>query len=195
MSKPNLMIITASTRPGRVGVPVTEWFTQRAEEFGGFTIDVVDLAELNLPFMDEPKHPRLRQYTHQHTKDWSARVERADAFVFVMPEYNYGFSAPLKNAIDYLNIEWQYKPVGFVSYGGVSAGTRAVQMIKQVVTTLKMMPVNEAVSIPFVAQFVDENGILHANEVMDAAADAMLTELQRLTEALAPLRERELVSA
>ena len=88
--------------------------------------------------MDEPNHPRLRQYTKQHTKDWSAKVEAADAFVFVMPEYNYGFNAPLKNVIDYLNQEWAYKPVGFVSYGGVASGTRAVQMIKQVVTTLKM---------------------------------------------------------
>lgn len=195
MSNPNLMIITASTRPGRVGAPVTEWFVQRAEAFHAFNIDVVDLAEVNLPFMDEPKHPRLRQYTQQHTKDWSARVERADAFVFVMPEYNYGFNAPLKNAIDYLNLEWQYKPVGFVSYGGVSAGTRAVQMIKQVVTALKMFPVNEAVSIPFVAQLLDEHGTLRANEVMDAAASAMLAEVQRVTAALAPLRERELVTA
>lgn len=69
------------------------------------------------------------------------------AFVFVMPEYNYGFSAPLKNAIDYLYTEWQYKPVGFVSYGMASGGLRAVQVIKQVVTTLKMMPANEAVTV------------------------------------------------
>ena len=106
-----------------------------------------------------------------------------------MPEYNYGFNAPLKNAIDYLHYEWQYKPVGFVSYGGVSAGTRAVQMIKQVVTTLKMVPVAEAVSIPFVSQFIDEDGRVQANEVMETAADAMLGELSRLTEALQPLRE------
>ena len=85
--------------------------------------------------MDEPKHPRLREYEHQHTKDWSARVEAADAFVFVHPEYNYGITAPLKNALDYLSQEWNYKPLGLVSYGGVSAGTRAAQMIKQVATT------------------------------------------------------------
>ena len=195
MSKPTLMIITASTRPGRVGLPVTDWFRERAERFGDFNVEIVDLAELNLPFMDEPNHPRLRKYTHQHTRDWSAKVEAADAFVFVMPEYNYGFSAPLKNAIDYLHHEWQYKAVGFVSYGGVSAGTRAVQMIKQVVTTLKMVPVFEAVSIPFVAQFINDEGQLEANEVMDTAADAMLAELLRLTLALQPLRQGELVTA
>jgi NAD(P)H-dependent FMN reductase len=182
------MIMIASTRPGRVGLPVAQWFTERAIAHGGFEIDVADLAEINLPFMDEPHHPRLRQYQHQHTKEWSARVDAADAFVFVMPEYNYGFNAPLKNAIDYLHQEWAYKPVGFVSYGGISAGTRAVQMIKGVVTTLKMFPVVEAVSIPFVQQFLDENRQVRANEVMESAATAMLRELARLVQAFRVLR-------
>jgi len=194
-SKPRLQIIIASTRPGRVGLPVAQWLYDRAVAHGGFEVEIVDLAEINLPFMDEPNHPRLRQYTHQHTKDWSAKVDAADAFVFVMPEYNYGFTAPLKNAIDYLHHEWQYKPVGFVSYGGVSAGTRAVQMVKQVVTTLKMVPVSQAVSIPFVQQFIGEEGEVQANETMETAARAMLDELQRWTAALEPLRERELAAA
>jgi NAD(P)H-dependent FMN reductase len=195
MRKPTLQIIIASTRPGRVGLPVAEWLRDRALEQGAFDVEVVDLAEVNLPFLDEPNHPRFRQYTHQHTKDWSATIDRADAFVFVMPEYNYGFNAPLKNAIDYLHHEWQYKPVGFVSYGGVSAGTRAVQMIKQVVTTLKMVPLSEAVSIPFVRQFIDEDGAVQANEVMETAATAMLDELARWVGALQPLREQELATA
>jgi NAD(P)H-dependent FMN reductase len=190
-SKPTLMVLIASTRPGRVGLPVAEWFRERAELHGGFNVEVVDLAELNLPFMDEPRHPRLRQYVHQHTRAWSAMVQRADAFVFVMPEYNHGFSAPLKNALDYLHHEWAYKPVGFVSYGGVSAGTRAVQMLKQVVTALKMVPVPEAVSIPFVQQFLDEAGRINANSTMESAADAMLDELLRWVGALHPIRERE----
>ncbi|HEX3993964.1 MAG TPA: NAD(P)H-dependent oxidoreductase, partial [Acetobacteraceae bacterium] len=133
-------------------------------------------------------HPRLRQYIHQHTKDWSARVDAADAFVFVMPEYNYGFNAPLKNAIDFLHHEWKHKPVGFVSYGGVAAGTRAVQMVKQVVTTLSMVPLFEAVSIPFVAQFLGDDGSVQANEIMETAATAMLDELQRWVSALSVLR-------
>jgi NAD(P)H-dependent FMN reductase len=182
------MIIVASTRPGRVGLPVAEWFEARALGQGDFDIDLADLKEIDLPFLDEPKHPRLREYEHQHTKDWSARVEAADAFVFVIPEYNYGFNAPLKNALDYLNAEWNFKPVGLVSYGGVAAGTRAAQMIKQVVTTLKMMPLFESVSIPFVAQFLDEHGALVPNDVMEKAADAMLAELRRVSDAMAPLR-------
>jgi NAD(P)H-dependent FMN reductase len=185
-----LQIIIASTRPGRIGPVVADWIHADARAHGGFEeIEVVDLAELNLPMMDEPHHPRLRNYTHQHTKDWSAKVDSADAFVFVMPEYNYGFTAPLKNALDYLNHEWAYKPVGLVSYGGVAAGARAAQMIKQVVTTLKMMPLPEAVSIPFVHGLVNEDGELSPNDVMLSAAKAMFEELRRVSDALRPLRQ------
>src|SRR6185437_13398474 len=117
---PTLQVIIASTRPGRVGPIVGDWFLALARQHGGFDVQVSDLAELALPLMDEPHHPRLKQYQHEHTRNWSARVDAADAFVFVMPEYNYTFTAPLKNAIDYLHTEWAYKPVGFVSYGGIS---------------------------------------------------------------------------
>src|SRR5689334_11406739 len=153
---PRLMVIVASTRPGRVGLPIGQWFAERAAEHGAFTVDLVDLAEINLPFFDEPLHPRLRQYSHQHTKAWSARVDGADAFVWVTPEYNHSFNAPLKNAIDYLNQEWQYKPVGFISYGGVSAGTRAVQMLKPVAAVLKLVPAVTNVVIPNVGRLFDD---------------------------------------
>lgn len=184
-----LEIIVGSVRPGRVGLPVAQWIEQEARSHGGFDeIELVDLAEVDLPMANEPEHPRLRRYVHQHTKDWSAKIDEADAFVFVMPEYNYGYNAALKNAIDYLHHEWSYKPVGLVSYGGVSAGTRAAQMIKQVVTTVKMFPVPEAVQIPFVANFVTAERTIAPNEVMTGAAKAMLDELVRLTGALRTLR-------
>ncbi len=183
-----LMIIIASTRPGRAGLPIASWFTERARAHGGFDVGVADLAELDLPLLDEPSHPRLRRYTKQHTTDWSAAVEAADAFVMVTAEYNFGYPAPLKNAIDYLHAEWHHKPVGFVSYGGVAAGTRSVQQLKQVVTALKMFPLFEAVNIPFYAQFLDEQGRVDANEVMEQAATAMLDELVRVEAALRPLR-------
>jgi NAD(P)H-dependent FMN reductase len=105
-----------------------------------------------------------------------------------MPEYNYSLTAPLKNAIDFLHNEWQYKPVGFVSYGGVSGGLRAVQMVKQVVTTLKMTPLTEAVALPFVAKFVDDEGDFVPGEMAEQAAQAMLGELVRVSAALAVLR-------
>jgi NAD(P)H-dependent FMN reductase len=186
---PRLMIILASTRPGRVGAPVARWFTAHAERHGGFDVDVVDLAELGLPFMDEPRHPRLRQYEHQHTKDWSERVDAADAFAMVIPEYNHGFTAPLKNAIDFLHHEWRHKPVALVSYGGVAAGTRAAQMLKQVLLAQRMVPLTTAVSIPFVAQFVGEDGALQPNDTMQAAARDVLDELLEHHRALRALRD------
>jgi NAD(P)H-dependent FMN reductase len=192
---PNLTIIVGSTRPGRAGAPIAQWFAARAKDHGGFDVNVVDLAELDLPLLDEPNHPRLRKYTQQHTKDWSALVDAGDAFVFVTPEYNYGYPASVKNAIDYLHQEWQHKPVGFVSYGGVAAGTRAVQQLKQVVTTLRMLPVFESVNIPFHTQFLDSDGVFHPNEVLDQAADAMLDELVRTEAALRPLRPADQLAA
>ena len=185
---PNLTIIVGSTRPGRAGLPISQWFTARAKDHGGFDVTVADLAELDLPLLDEPHHPRLGKYTKQHTKKWSAIIDAADAVVFVTPEYNYGYPASIKNAIDYLHKEWNYKPVGFVSYGGIAAGTRAVQQLKQVLTTLRMFPVFESVNIPFHTQFLDSDGVLVPNEIMEQAADAMLNELARTEAALRPLR-------
>src|ERR1700758_1853159 len=182
------MIVIASTRPGRGGWPVAQWFIQRATDHKGFDFRVVDLADFRLPLLDEPNHPRLRQYVNPHTHEWSKRVDAADAFVFVTPEYNHGYPASLKNAIDFLHHEWRYKPVGFVSYGGVAAGTRAVQQLKQVVTAVAMMPTQASGNIPFGQQFRGEGGRNHGNEVMLEAVPAMLDELLMFQAALAPLR-------
>jgi NAD(P)H-dependent FMN reductase len=184
---PRLMIILGSTRPGRAGLPIARWFETHARAHGGFDTTLVDLTELALPLLDEPEIPRLRRYTRQHTKDWSARVDAVDAVVFVTPEYNFGYPATIKNAIDYLHAEWHHKPVGFVSYGGTAAGTRAVQQLKQVVTTLRMLPVFEGVHIAWHPQFIRDERF-HATEAMDQAATAMLDELVRTELALRPLR-------
>jgi NAD(P)H-dependent FMN reductase len=184
---PTLTVIIGSTRPGRAGQPIAEWFAEHARAHGGFDVEVADLAQIGLPLLDEPNHPRLGQYTNQHTKDWSARIERADAVVFVTPEYNYGYPATIKNAIDYLHREWRDKPAGFVSYGGVAAGTRAVQQLKQVVTTLRMVPVFDSVNIPFHAALI-KDGKFQPNDVLNQAADTMLDELLRLESALHTLR-------
>jgi NAD(P)H-dependent FMN reductase len=181
---PKLLVVIASTRPGRIGLPVGEWFYERALAHGGFEPDLVDLAVLDLPLLDEPNHPRLRQYTKEHTLAWSATV---DAVVLVTAEYNYGYPAALKNALDYLSHEWRHKPVGFVSYGGVAAGTRAVQQLKQVVGALAMYPANSAVNIPFVQQFIQDESV-QANDAMQQAATALLDELLTLDGALQTLR-------
>lgn len=184
-----LSVIIASTRPGRAGLPIGRWFFDRASAHGGFDVELVDLAEVALPLLDEPRHPRLGQYEHAHTKAWSARIDAADAFVFVTPEYNSGTPAVLANAIDFLHREWAYKAVGFVSYGGVSAGTRGVQMTKQIVTTLRMVPLVEAVHIPFFATHLDRaTGEFRPGEISERAAVAMLDELVRWTDALEVLR-------
>ena len=192
---PKLLIVIGSTRPGRAGVPISEWIEREARAHGGFDVEVADLAAIGLPLMDEAAHPRLRQYEHDHTKAWSATADAADALVMVTPEYNYGFPAPLKNAIDFLHAEWKHKPVGIVSYGGVAAGTRAAQMLKQVVTALSMMPLQEAVSIPFHAQSIDEDGELRPNEVMEQSVTAMLDALVRWEAALRPLRDESRAAA
>jgi NAD(P)H-dependent FMN reductase len=187
-----LGIVIASTRPGRVGLPIGQWTDAQAREHAGFEeVELIDLAELNLPFMDEPNHPRLGQYTHQHTLDWSAKVRGTDAFVFVIPEYNYGYTAPLKNAIDYLHNEWTYKPYSTVSYGGIGGGLRAAQMLKQVLTTLRMTPIFEAVALPFVHQFIDEEESFVPNDLAISSAKAMFEELARVETALRPLRTGE----
>ena len=186
MSKPTLSIVIGSTRPGRVGPKFAAWFRSRAIEHGAFDVELIDLAQLKLPFLDEPEHPRLHHYVHEHTINWSGIVERSDTFVFVTPEYNFGYSAVLKNAIDYLSSEWADKAVGFLSYGGVAAGTRAVQQLKQVVTALKMVPVAESVNIPFYSQFIDDSGTVRPSDAMTRAADAMLDELARITALIRP---------
>jgi NAD(P)H-dependent FMN reductase len=185
---PKLLVIISSTRPGRIGVPVANWFMEQAAAHGGFTSELVDLYELDLPLLDEPNHPRLRNYTKAHTKAWSDTVDGADAVVFVTAEYNHSYTAALKNAIDYLHHEWRHKPLGFVSYGGVAAGTRAMQALKPVAIALALMPVVAAVNIPFVQQFLSDDGTIVGNDVMVEAAGAMLDELMTMHGALAPLR-------
>jgi NAD(P)H-dependent FMN reductase len=186
---PRLGVLIGSVREGRVGRPVADWFVERARSHGGFDIDLVDLKDVNLPIFAEPHHPRLQKYESDHQKNWSARVASLDAFVFVMPEYNYSTAPALLNALDYLYVEWNYKAVGLVSYGGISAGLRAAQMIKQTVGALKMVPIVEAISIPFVAQAVDkESGAFKASDVQDKAVVTLLDELARWTTALATFR-------
>lgn len=184
----NLKIIVASTRPGRKGPAIAEWITAAARTSGAFQVEVLDLAEIALPFLDEPHHPRLQQYQHQHTKDWSATIGSADAFIFVMPEYNFGFSAPLKNAIDFLFNEWAHKPVGLVSYGGVSGGIRAVQLLKPVLVALRMTCAGD-VPIPFFNKLIDGKGVFQATEELNKSVAGMLNSVSKWCGVLAPLHQ------
>lgn len=184
----NLKIIVASTRPGRKAPAIASWFTEIAAKHAEFNVSVLDLAVINLPFLDEPEHPRFQRYQQQHTKDWSAIINAADAFVIITSEYNFSYPATIKNAIDFLFKEWQYKAVGFVSYGGVSGGTRAVQALKQVVTAVDMMPVSTGVHIPSFTKRIDETGKFTTDPGLDKSADGMLNELYKWAKALKTMR-------
>ncbi len=182
---PKLMIVLASVRDVRMGAPIADWVRRAAEADGRFEIDFVDLAELALPMMDEPNHPRLKQYTKPHTIAWSERVEAADAFLFVFPEYNHSYSPAIKNAVDYLNSEWVRKPVGFVNWGGNSGGTRAQVAMKPVVDILGMVQTRGHVEINFPQL---DDGVFEPNEQQAMVLGAQLDEFISLGEALKPLR-------
>jgi NAD(P)H-dependent FMN reductase len=191
---PQLQVVIASTRPGRAGLPIGRWAAEAAAKHGGFDVELVDLEEMRLPLLDEPHHPRMGQYTKDHTLRWSEKVSAADAFVFVTPEYNYGPPPALLNAVNFLYAEWAYKPAAFVSYGGVAAGLRSVQAVKQVLTTLRMVPIPEGVAIPFVFEHLSPTG-LKPPAPAEAAVGPMLDELLRWTNALQDLRNSQPPSA
>lgn len=181
-----LHIIMTSTRDGRQGMPVAEWFHSEATKHGQFELTFVDLKSVALPMFDEPNHPAQRKYEHDHTKKWSELVASADAFVFVVPEYNHMLPPAMLNAIDYLVAEWAYKPVGFVSYGGVSAGTRSVESALPLLSGLKMVALPEAVSIPFFSKLIVDGKF--DGSLQEKSATKMLNELVRWANALKVLR-------
>jgi NAD(P)H-dependent FMN reductase len=185
----NLKIISSTVRPGRRGPVVTKWIEEIAKNHGSFNVEVLDLGEVNLPMMNEPNHPRLKKYEHAHTKRWSAKIEESDAFIFVTAEYDFNYPAPLKNALEYLVQEWQFKAAGIVSYGGVSAGTRASNSLKADLVTLKMVPMFESVSFPFFENNINEENVFEANDISSKAAIAMLNQLIRWTKGLKTIKE------
>ncbi len=209
MTKPLLQIIIGSTRPGRVGPSVATWFEAQARAADTFEVEVIDLVDVALPLLDEPNQPGAQKYLHEHTKAWSATITRADAVVFVIPEYNSSMNAATKNALDYLYVEWNYKPLGVVSYGGISGGLRAAQAIKQVGAALKMIVMPDTVMIPGVSSMLSDapaapalaastdvvtSGapaparILTPTPAMDRSAATLMSELLKLTLATAELR-------
>ncbi len=184
----NVKVILVSTRPGRKGAAIAEWILTEAQKQEELNVSMIDLKSENLPFMDEPNHPRLGQYIHQHTKDWSTKIAATDAFIVVLPEYNHSYPASIKNAIDFLFHEWRHKPVGFVTYGGIAAGTRSMQALKPVLSALEMFPLTAAVNIAnHPAYFKDEE--FHPSEDHKKLAAGMLKEVARWGKQFAAMRE------
>lgn len=177
MSKPHLQIIIGSTRPGRRGSAVGSWFYDLAVRHDRFGVELIDLAEVNLPLLDEPLQPGRGPYSQEHTRRWSRTISLGQAYVFVVPEYNHSYNAATKNALDFLAEEWRNKPVGFVGYGGIAAGARAVQALTPVVVALGMIPITRAVHIPLINRAMSAGGQFKSEDRLDAGATTMLDDL------------------
>ncbi len=185
-----LKVISATVRPGRKGPLVARWITGEVNKHGAFEAELLDLGEINLPLMNEAVHPVMRQYEHEHTKQWSAKIDEADAFIFVTAEYDYSYPASLKNAIEYLVHEWAYKPAGMVSYSvGPFAGVRAVVSLKGDLLSLKTISLGEMVNISFLDKYINEDGVFIADERLIATSKIMLDQLVRWTKGLKAIKE------
>jgi NAD(P)H-dependent FMN reductase len=184
---PRIAIVIGSTRPGRVAADVAGWVLARAGRRQDATFEVVDIAELNLPLLDEPAPAALSSaYVHEHTRRWSAVVAGLVGFVFVSPEHNHSVPASLKNAIDYLFVEWNDKAAGFVSYG-VQGGIRAVEHLRQVLAEVRVADVRTSVALSLFEDFVDMRQF-RPRAHHEPALDRMLDELVTLARTLTPLR-------
>lgn len=145
-------IILGSTRPGRNGEAVAKWVFENAKKRSDAEYELVDIADFNLPLLDEPVPPSMGQYSKDHTKRWAEKIATFDAFVFVTPEYNHGISGALKNAIDFLFAEWNNKSAGFVSYGS-AYGVRAVEHLRGVCGEIKIADVRTQVMLSLFTDF------------------------------------------
>jgi NAD(P)H-dependent FMN reductase len=174
MSMPHIQIIIGSVREGRVGEHVGTWFAEQARRRQDVTSEVVDLLEWNLPFLTQPMPP-MRGYRDEITQRWAAKVAEADGYVLVTPEYNHGYPASLKNALDHVYAEWVRKPVSYVSYGGPGGGLRAVQQLRQVAVEFQQVPLRQQVAVHRFWEHLGEQGF--AGAAYEGEANALLDEL------------------
>lgn len=170
-----IQIIFGSTRDGRKGEVVANWIYGLTKQRKDVDFEYIDLKEWNLPFYNDPINPSSGEYSYTYTKKWSAKIAEGDGYIIVTPEYNHGYPASLKNALDLLYKEWNGKPVAFVSYGGSAGGARAVEQLRQVVLELQMIPIYEAISLVRFFKLFDEQGNLledrynlSANNLLDS---------------------------
>lgn len=186
---PVIKIITGSIRPQRFNIQPAEWIMDVTSTKDGIEAELLDLEEINLPFLDEPMPPMQQHYIQDHTKRWAAMVDEADGFVMVTPEYNHSYSPVLKNAIDYLFVEWNYKPVVFVSYGSMAGGARAVEHLRNVVSEVRMYDLREQVLIPNYWESLDENGKYQFSAKENEAASEMIGNLSFWADYMKAARE------
>jgi NAD(P)H-dependent FMN reductase len=162
-----IAVVIGGTRPGRICPGIAEWVGRFkgsavraiAQEHSSLRYELLDLAEVDLPFLDEPLMAALGQYQHEHTRAWSRPVSSYAGFVFVFPQYNWGYPAPLKNALDFLYAEWDGKPVSYVTYG-TRGGNRGARQIREVLTGLHMRELDDHLEVVFTEEDVDEESEL-----------------------------------
>lgn len=179
-------IIVGTTRPGRKADTVARWVFDIAARRGDASFEIVDIADFNLPMLDEAFPPSMGQYAQQHTKAWAAKITDFDAFVFVTPEYNHSMSGSLKNAIDFLFREWNDKAAGFVSYGSVG-GARAVEQLRLVMGELKVADVRAQCALSLFTDF-ENFSVFKPQPSQEAAVEAMLNDLIPWGRALQAMR-------
>jgi len=182
----HVAIIVGSTRPGRHADSVARWVHDLGAGRDRASFDVIDIADFDLPLLDEDLPPMAAQYTRPHTHRWAETIASFDAFVLVTPEYNHSPSAALKNALDFLYAEWNDKAVAFVSYG-IDGGIRAVEHLRQIAGELQLADIRTAVSLSFAADFEGYTQFTPADG-REAAVAAMLDDLLRWASALKTMR-------
>ncbi len=184
---PDLRIhaILGSTRQGRVGDRVARWFLDTTAGHTGVTVELIDLRDWPLPFLDTPVPPMTGSYPDPRTRRWADKIAEADGYVLVTPEYNHGYPGVLKNALDHVFTEWGHKPVGFVGYGGPAGGVRAVEQLRQVVIELQMVPTRHQVSIHHAYAAFDADGRLREDLTQEATKliDEVARSARRLRDA------------
>jgi NAD(P)H-dependent FMN reductase len=151
-----IAVVIGSTRPTRICPGIAEWVKNAAQEESPLHYELIDLAEIDLPFLDEPLKAALQQYEHEHTRAWSETVNTYGGFVFVFPQYNWGYPAPLKNAIDYLYHEWHDKPAASVTYG-TRGGNKSADQFHGVLEGVHMRSLNDRLEIVITEGDVDED--------------------------------------
>jgi NAD(P)H-dependent FMN reductase len=181
-----IAIITGSTRPGRHSEVVARWVLDIAIRRRDAEFELVDIAEQNLPLFDEPMPPSFAQYTHEHTRRWATKIASFDGYVFVTPEYNHGYPAALKNAIDFLHIEWNHKAAGFVSYGGMG-GVRCVEQLRAIMGELQVADVRTQVALSLFTDF-ENFTTFKPHPRHTAEVNALLEQVIAWSRALRPLR-------
>jgi len=181
-------IIIGSTRPGRKAEVVARWAYDIARKRKDAEFELVDIADFNLPLLDEPMPAMFGQYSHDHTRAWSAKIASFDGYVFVTPEYNHGTSGALKNAIDFLYHEWNNKAAGFIAYGG-TMGARAVENLRLVMAELQVATVRAQVGLSLFTDF-EKFTVFKPAETQQKNVNDMLDQVIAWSGALNPLRNK-----